>query len=207
MLRTTEPGDFSWCHLSPSSHYLLGCGTHWTTSRMGDRGQGMCARLSPSAWSSKKIFMPFYNSPKKKKLSPISFVKSDSFFLRNSLDLYLNSSSRARMMSASIVFFHDCPVLDERASTAYISVCVLVSSTDMSRLDLLGALRLTRDCRKTKKSGEGQREGRMKGARWQIHCFSCLFSETFFFLSPFLLSNCCHVFNIRCNLFQTLCWG
>lgn len=33
------------------------------------------------------------------------------------------------------------------------------------------------------------------------------FFLTFFLLSPFLLSNCCHVFNIRCNLFQTLGWG
>lgn len=78
---------------------------------------------------------------------------------------------------------------------------------------------LTRNCRETKTKREkglrmdGEREGRRELVdKSTPFFFSFLFlfflkKNNFFLLSPFLLSNCCHVFNIRCNLFQTLGWG
>lgn len=56
---------------------------------------------------------------------------------------------------------------------------------------------------------ENERRTQREGWKALVDIFTC-FSMSFFLfflLSPFLLSNCCHVFNIRCNLFQTLGWG
>lgn len=83
-------------------------------------------------------------------------------------------------ISASIVFPSDCPVkkeqmlcwLDERASTAYISVCVSYCWNDMNELDHLCVCMAEAE-QKSKKDKEKSewawREWKNERARWQIH--------------------------------------
>lgn len=63
-----------------------------------------------------------------------------------------------------------------------------------------------------KKSGWTGRQGegaprRTRSALLFFLVFFFFGKNTFFCLSPFLLSNWCHVFNIICNVFQTLSCG
>ncbi len=65
-------GESSWYHLSPSSHYLLGYETHWSTSLMAEWGQGLCVRLLPSAPRSGNSFKSFHD--RIKQVSPRSSI-------------------------------------------------------------------------------------------------------------------------------------
>lgn len=101
-------------------------------------------------------------------------------------------------------FFHFCT---QKASNANCSLCLSAQPT--SKL-------WNRRDKETKpkmrlRTGNINRSGKVGGGSLtNLLCFLFFKKKKkllFFLLSPFLLSNCCHVFNIRCNLFQTLGWG
>lgn len=93
----TESGDQGsiWnhlrAHLGRLSHYPLGYKTCWSTSLMGDWGQGMLVRLLPSAMNSGNSFKSFRERNKKRHWGASSSLSSSSewhFFIWKKCSLH-----------------------------------------------------------------------------------------------------------------------
>lgn len=95
---------------------------------------------------------------------------------------------------------------DERQTSLFVCLTVGLTWVDLIRPCTRRAEPKTRERQREKKSGWTWREKGGGGSWMNPLCFSFLShfkKNTFFWSLAFSLSNCCHVFNIICNLFQT----
>lgn len=92
----------------------------------------------------------------------------------------------------------------KRQTSLFLCLTVGLTWVDLI-VPVFGGLR--KEKRKVAEHEERKGEGALGRTRSALLFFLIFFwKKHFFCLSPFLLSNCCHVFNIICNLFQTFSW-